>query len=75
MLINVSHSKTTLTDIRTSLQQVAPLSTAVCPIGRRILGPQIGSSDVLITQFADEQSPVDSEADYDTDMENEGVYL
>ena len=47
----------------------------MCPIGRRLLGPQITSSDVLITQFTDEQSPVDSEAEYDTDMENEGVYL
>ncbi|KAK2188231.1 hypothetical protein NP493_139g02012 [Ridgeia piscesae] len=52
--------------------EVAPRSTAMCPIGRRLLGPQITSSDVLITQFTDEQSPVDSEAEYDTDMENEG---
>ncbi|KAI0217069.1 hypothetical protein LSAT2_031022 [Lamellibrachia satsuma] len=42
-----------------------------CPAGRHIVCSKKGGNDVLITQFADDQSPPDSEADYDTDLENE----
>lgn len=53
-----------------TVKQLAPQQA--CPAGRHIVCSKKGGNDVLITQFADDQSPPDSEADYDTDLENEG---
>ena len=41
-------------------------------IGRTLLSPTKPSGDVLITELADDQTTTDSEAEYDTDLENEG---